>query len=210
MISCSFIFLDFDGVIKESVLVKTDAFESLFTKFGEQIVSRVRDHHKCNGGLSRYEKIPLYLEWAGEEGGIETVDHFCESFSTLVMQAVIDSPWVNGVQEFLDTNHKEKNIFLITATPQEEIEEILSALHIAHCFKEAYGAPTEKSEAMADIIKRYTIDALDAVMVGDSKNDYNAAKKNGVPFVLRRTPNNVDLQHSLECNMIDDFVSHNE
>ena len=32
-----YIFLDFDGVIKESVEVKTDAFLKLFSIFGEKI-----------------------------------------------------------------------------------------------------------------------------------------------------------------------------
>ena len=204
------ILLDFDGVIKESITIKSDAFEELFTKFGEQTVSKVREHHTQNGGLSRYEKIPLYLEWAGEDSRDVTVIKFCDSFSTLVTQAVIDSQWVNGIQAFLSTHHKDKNIFLVTVTPQQEIEEILNALHIAHCFTGVYGAPTEKTEAMADIISRYTIDASDAVMVGDSKGDYDAAKKNGIPFVLRRTQYNTDLQNTLNCDMIDDFVSHNE
>jgi len=204
--SCCFVFLDFDGVVKESITIKSDAFEELFAQFGEQTVSRVRDHHKSNGGLSRYEKIPLYLDWAGEDDGDVTVNKFCDSFSALVMQAVIESPWVNGVQAFLETCNEGKNIFLLTATPQEEIEKILDVLHIRHCLKEVYGAPTRKSEAMADIISRYTINTSDAVMVGDSKNDYDAAKKNGVKFVLRRTPHNTDLQNALRCDMIDDFT----
>ena len=210
ILACRFVFLDFDGVIKESIRVKTDAFEELFTKFGEQTVCKVREHHTKNGGLSRYEKIPLYLEWAGEDFGDGAVNQYCDSFSTLVTQAVIDSPWVAGVQAFLQQHEEVKSFYLLTATPQTEIEEILDAIHIKHCFKGIYGAPARKAEAMSETICRYTIDTSDAVMVGDSRSDYEAAKENGVKFVLRRTPNNADLQHSLNCDMIDDFVSHNE
>ena len=201
-----YIFIDFDGVVKESITIKSDAFEELFAPFGDKTASRVRDHHENNGGLSRYEKIPLYLNWAGEDGKSSTVEKFCDKFSTLVTQAVIDSPWVGGVQAFLESAQNEKMLFLLTATPQQEIEEILNALQIMHYFKEVHGTPMTKGAAMANILSKYNADATNAVMVGDSKSDYVAAKENGVGFILRRTFHNVDLQHTLNCQMIDDFT----
>ena len=201
-----YIFIDFDGVIKESITIKSDAFEELFAPFGDKTASRVRDHHENNGGLSRYEKIPLYLNWAGEDGKSSMVEKFCDKFSTLVTQAVIDSPWVGGVQAFLESAQNEKMLFLLTATPQQEIEEILNALQIMHYFKEVHGAPMTKGAAMANILSKYNADATNAVMVGDSKSDYAAAKENGVGFILRRTFHNVDLQETLNCQMIDDFT----
>jgi hypothetical protein len=60
------IFWDFDGVIKDSVIVKSKGYEKLFLSFGKEVVERVNQHHEANGGVSRFEKIPLYLSWAGE------------------------------------------------------------------------------------------------------------------------------------------------
>ena len=51
------IFWDFDGVIKDSVPVKGEAFRKLFIKYGSDISEKVVDHHYKNGGVSRYEKI---------------------------------------------------------------------------------------------------------------------------------------------------------
>ena len=45
------IFWDFDGVIKDSMTVKSDAFEQLFLPFGENIAKKVRTHHEANGGI---------------------------------------------------------------------------------------------------------------------------------------------------------------
>ena len=39
------VFWDFDGVIKESVSVKTDAFVDLFRPFGSDVCEQVRKHH---------------------------------------------------------------------------------------------------------------------------------------------------------------------
>ena len=57
------VFWDFDGVIKDSVGVKSDAFESIFLPFGRDVAAKVREHHEKNGGVSRHKKIPLYLAW---------------------------------------------------------------------------------------------------------------------------------------------------
>ena len=56
------IIFDFDGVILNSVHVKTDAFAKMYEKYGETIVKRVLTHHLDNVGMSRYEKIKYYHE----------------------------------------------------------------------------------------------------------------------------------------------------
>ena len=54
------VIFDFDGVIAESVQVKTDAFATLYEQYGEYIVTKVIEHHEANGGMSRFEKIRFY------------------------------------------------------------------------------------------------------------------------------------------------------
>ena len=54
------IIFDFDGVIAESVQVKSDAFAELYKPYGTEIVKKVVEHHEANGGMSRYEKIRFY------------------------------------------------------------------------------------------------------------------------------------------------------
>jgi len=39
------LFFDFDGVLADSVEVKTDAFSKLFEKFGPEIQAKVVEHH---------------------------------------------------------------------------------------------------------------------------------------------------------------------
>ncbi|MBT7899475.1 MAG: HAD hydrolase-like protein, partial [Candidatus Marinimicrobia bacterium] len=56
------IIFDFDGVIADSVQVKTDAFASLYEQYGDNIVTKVIEHHEANGGMSRFKKIKLYHE----------------------------------------------------------------------------------------------------------------------------------------------------
>ena len=95
------IFWDFDGVIKDSVVVKSDAFEQLFLPFGDEVAISVREHHEANGGISRFKKLPIYLNWAGEEVTAELIDEYARKFSQLAKQKVVNSEWVVGILDYL-------------------------------------------------------------------------------------------------------------
>ena len=48
---------DFDGVLAESVDIKTRAYALLFKGEGDQSIRQIVDFHLKNGGISRFEKI---------------------------------------------------------------------------------------------------------------------------------------------------------
>lgn len=201
------LFLDFDGVIKDSVEVKSDAFEKLFLKFGTPIAKKIRLHHELNGGMSRFEKLPIYLVWAGLMSNDKTVANYSNKFSLIVKQNVIDSEWIAGVLEYLKDNYEKQLLFLVTATPEDEIKEITNKLKISQFFDEIIGSPTSKKEALKYLIKDYEFFPEESAMIGDSQTDYEAAKDNEVPFILRRTSLNIGLQSQLKCQMISNFIN---
>ena len=201
------VFWDFDGVIKDSVDVKTTAFERLFLPYGQEIANQVRQHHEANGGVSRFDKIPLYLAWSGEPASPAQIDEFCGRFSRAVLQAVIDAPWVPGVREYLLQHCAEQYFVLVTATPQDEIEQILFALGLSHCFREVHGAPTKKARAIEVVLALQKCPPARALMIGDTETDMQAALANSVPFLLRCTPLNRYLQASYDGPMFDDLKS---
>ena len=188
------VFWDFDGVIKDSLSVKTEAFEKLFLPYGQKIVQRVKQHHEANGGVSRFKKMPLYLFWACGEVTDEQVKKFCNAFSELVVQAVIDSPWVPGVLDYLANNHQTKYFVIVTATPQDEIDKILTALEIDDFFGEVFGAPAEKKDVIKSVLEEQKITPNQALMIGDTETDLLAAQTNLVPFLVRKTSLNLHLQ----------------
>ena len=202
----NYIFFDFDGVIKDSVEVKSDAFEQLFQPYGEVIATKVRQHHEANGGMSRFEKLPLYLSWSGVESDRKVISEYSDKFSSMVSQKVIESEWVAGVEDFLEKYHQDKKLFLVTATPQKEIEKITKVLNIDRFFQEIIGAPTSKFDAIRWILDEYHIMADQAVMIGDSPSDYQGAVSNKVSFILRKTPLNQGMQRELDCKIIVDFL----
>ena len=200
------VFWDFDGVIKESVSVKSDAFEKLFQPFGIEIAKKVKRHHEKNGGMSRYKKLPIYLNWAGKEPSESLVCEYEKKFSDIVIDQVINSSWVSGVLEYLKNYAKKQKFFIVTATPHQEILIILRELRIKELFEEVIGSPISKEVAIRKLINKYSISIDEALMIGDSSNDYFAAIENQVQFILRKTELNKNLQKQLSCRMIDNFM----
>ena len=199
------IFWDFDGVIKESVSVKTDAFVELFRPYGKDVCNKVRQHHIENGGMSRFDKIPLYLEWSNVTPTRERVDNICTKFSKIVKNKVINSAWVPGVEEFL-CNNKGKYIFIIvSATPQGELEDICKSLKLEEFFSKFYGSPTTKSSSIRMSMHDYGVSPEVCLMIGDAQADIDAAKENNISFIFRRHQHNKNLKIEPDIQVINDF-----
>ena len=200
------VFWDFDGVIKESVAAKTEAFAQLFRPFGGDVAKRVREHHERNGGMSRFEKIPIYLQWAGVPASAAQVSRYCEAFATAVRHSVIESKWVPGAREYLQGNCNRQRFVLVSATPQAEIEEVISSLGIVSCFSDVFGAPTTKVAGVNAVLSQAGCAQGRALLIGDSEADYRAALAAGVDFLLRQTALNQALQASYSGPQCENFL----
>ncbi len=179
------IFWDFDGVIKDSVKIKSKAYLGLFENASEEIKSKIQDHHLKFGGISRFKKIPLYMEWAGINVTKESTEEYIQKFATIVEDAVVSSPWISGVEHLLFSKNRNQMYFVFTGTPQSEIESILRRLSLDKIFDGVYGAPTEKKDAIQIVLSMFNLSASDCLMIGDSETDLLAADQTGVKFWLR-------------------------
>ena len=93
---------DFDGVIADSVEVKTDAFAELYKSYGKEIEQKVINHHRNHGGMSRFEKFQHYhTEFLKKSVNENEVSQLSEEFSKLVVDKVISSPEIKGANTFL-------------------------------------------------------------------------------------------------------------
>src|SRR3989338_793763 len=201
------IFWDFDGVIKESIEVKTQAFVKLFEPFRGELAERVREHHLAHGGMSRFDKLPLYLQWAGEEPTQARVSAFCDQFGQLVLQGVINAPWVPGCETYLRSNSHQQIFILVSATPQDELEQILHTLDLTGCFSEVFGAPIRKNDAIRMTLAARGLAPHDCLMIGDARADLEAAEANQVPFMLRHHETNSDVFAGYTGFSVRDFTA---
>ena len=180
----AFIF-DFDGVILDSLDVKTRAFGELFKDRGRDIREKVMNYHRNNGGVSRYEKFKyFYKNFFNEEITPEIIDDLDKKYSALVVEEVVKAPFVEGAEEFLKEIHsRQRPCFVISGTPQEEMRRIVKLRGLDHFFKDVFGSPTNKTENLSQLLKKYGVKANEAIFFGDAKADYEAARQNGVQFI---------------------------
>lgn len=185
MKSIKAIFFDFDGVILESVEVKGWAFGKLFEKYPEQVNKIIAFHH-ANGGMSRFDKFRYYYKVFIKKPLSESdMEKLCAQFSDLVVKKVINSPWVPGAKDFLE-KYKELKLFVVSATPQEEIEHIILKRDMAQYFDGIFGSPTKKSQWLEYIINDLNIKPKELLFIGDAMNDYNAARLVDCLFIARQ------------------------
>jgi HAD superfamily hydrolase (TIGR01549 family) len=188
-----YIIFDFDGVLAESVDIKTEAFRQMYLSYGEGFAQKVVEHHLANGGMSRYEKVKVYNgEWQGEEITQEKIQLLSQRFSDLVVEGVVNSDEVTGAYDFLNSASNYKK-YIITGTPTIEIKPILERRKMDHFFEGIYGSPEKKDFWVKEIIRNENILPEECVFIGDALADYNAAIGNDITFILRETKEAEDL-----------------
>ncbi|MGM0582632.1 MAG: HAD family hydrolase [Bacteroidota bacterium] len=188
------IFFDFDGVLAESVHVKTEAFYQLYLPYGEEIATKVVDHHRANGGVSRFEKFKIYHnQFLGEQIGEDQVQELADQFSNLVVDGVVNAPQVPGAEQFLKKYKDTLDYWVITGTPTNEIKQIVARRGWSNYFMELCGSPTKKPEWSNYLLDKYDLKPERTLFLGDSKSDLKGAKASNTHFALRSYDENREL-----------------
>lgn len=197
---------DFDGVLVESVDVKTRAFATLFEPYGYEVVRKVVDYHGKHGGVSRYEKFKYYYkELLNKPLTENALNDLGKRFSDLVFKGVISAPYVNGAYELLEKFHQNISMFVVSGTPQEELIQIIESRNLQNFFVEVLGAPIKKGVHIKRIMDSYGYDKESILFIGDSITDYNGALEAGVAF-LGRVPGGHENPFPVHVPVIKDLA----
>ncbi len=177
--------LDFDGVIVESVGIKDEAFEQLFLGYPAHL-SQIIKYHLANNATIRFEKFKYITETILKEPYTkEKEKELSASFSQLIFQRIVQCPFVKGAKTFLDFFMRQVPLYLVSMSPKEELEQILQIRQLDTYFKKVYASPWSKPDAIRDILQNERVRCQDAIFVGDTPEDYLAAKATGLFFIGR-------------------------
>jgi HAD superfamily hydrolase (TIGR01549 family) len=177
-------FFDFDGVLADSVEVKTRAFAELFESYGPAIVAKVVEHHRKNGGMTRVDKFHhYYRDFLGKPLDEAELQRLCNEFSRLVVDKVVSAPEIPGAENFLKKWHNTVKCFVVSATPDEEIMKIVKRRGIDIYFHEILGSSCSKSDNVNYLLNKYGLAPVQCLFFGDAESDYRAAAVSGVDFI---------------------------
>ena len=184
---------DFDGVILESVDVKTRAFVALFDHWPEHAES-IRRLHLDNAGMSRYEKFArIHRDILGVPLDDTERARLGRDFGRLIREEMLSCEFVAGARELLERFAASYTLFVASGTPEEEMREIVSARGLDRFFTEVYGSPASKAEIMRRILAEHELSSKEVVLVGDALSDYEGARAVDVPFVARVPPGDASI-----------------
>lgn len=195
------IIFDFDGVILESGNVKINALKTIFSKYGDVVVNKVISHHKNNGGISRFEKIRFYhKEFLGINLSNKQLFELINVFSKNVMQNVLKTDLVLGVEDFIKSNQQKYKMFISSGTPTTELVEILKIKKINNYFDEVFGSPQNKNEHIKNILTKYKLFPQNVLFIGDAIADKKVAENNFLNFIVRISENSQLKQEKYQIN----------
>ena len=178
------IIFDFDGVILDSVNVKTLAFQELYSEYGLEVQRKVKNYHLLNGGISRFEKFKYFHKnFLGIDITESELNSLGDQFSNLVFDKVCSSKNIKGSLEFIEFASKNYLTFICTGTPQNEIESILEHIGIKKYFDKVYGSPKTKTTIVNNIILDYNLLNSELLFIGDAMTDYKAALDTNINFI---------------------------
>ena len=178
------IFFDFDGVLADSTRIKTDAFRELFKDYGNAAVDAIVDYHLLHGGISRVDKIRYGFEEILQQPLSDGAHQdLAEQFSTIVVEKVIRSDWINGAREFLEMAYNKMRIIVISGTPDEELKLVMRKRKMDHYFSDIAGSPVKKPQHLNTFLQQYKLAPENCLFVGDALTDYNAAVGAGMHFI---------------------------
>lgn len=175
---------DFDGVILDSATLKRKAFAALYDN--EPLTKRraVRAYLNRKGGQPREVKFRhIESHILGRDANTKHIQELCRQFKADIEARILDAPAIPGAIEFLQRWTGRCPLYLLSATPQKELQDIVAKRSLDTLFDEMIGAPPDKVTALRNLLSRRHLPAGDTVMVGDSYNDYRAARSNGTHFV---------------------------
>ena len=201
--SKSALVFDFDGVIVDSFDVKKTAFSNLYLQYGEDIANKVLEFHDSgNGGMCRVKKFKFFHEnYLNTELSEIQLDEFCKNFSKQVVKNVIDSEEILGVIQFIETYCLNKRISIVnSATPQDEMHQIVHERGLEKFFNEVYGSPKTKVENFHHFFSKFNLKPDKTVFFGDLIADFHAAESVGCDFIGIGDRIDADLVASISTN----------
>lgn len=179
------IFWDFDGVLINSNHIRDKGFLYVLADFPQEQVKQLLNFHKENGGLSRYIKFRYFFEEIRKELVTESsILHYAEKFSSIMREQLINpSLLITDSLDFIIKNQEKYTMHITSGSDQEELRYLCKSLKIDHLFTTICGSPKPKKEILNELITTYKYTHNSCILIGDSLNDWEAAKENSIKFM---------------------------
>lgn len=194
---------DFDGVILDSMPVRTLGFSMTLSEYDDKDVQKLIDYHTENGGLSRYHKYRYFYEKIlNKEVSDDQIADLAGRFSSIMKRELCNKNLlIEDSLLYISSNFQKHQFHVVSGSDEVELKFLNKELGIAKYFKSINGSPTPKTKIVSNLLAENNWRTDKVCLIGDSKNDFDAAVNNGVSFFgynnieLKEIPNTRYIAH---------------
>lgn len=175
---------DFDGVILNSNKVRDLGFERVLKDYPAEQVQQLLAFHRTNGGLSRYIKFEYFFTEVRKEAVKKNkVIQLSAKFSE-IMRALLVNPnlLIADTINFIKKYHKQYQMHIASGSDENELRFLCERLGIKNYFISIHGSPLPKTMIVNNILQTYKYSNEETCLIGDSRNDIEAAMSNEISF----------------------------
>jgi len=180
----STIVFDCDGVLLDSNRVKTDAFRTVASQFGDQAADELVRFHVANGGVSRYRKFEHLL--GGILGRATTeaeVQRLAGEYGKCVFEELLRCPVATELSR-LRAESSHATWMVVSGGAEFELRKVFAERGLAELFDGGiHGSPATKDEILGRQIESGAL-TLPGLFLGDSRYDHEAAIRAGLDFIF--------------------------
>lgn len=178
------ILFDFDGVIIDSMPIRSFGFETVFEAYPKESVQKLIEYHNANGGLSRFVKIKYFFEELLHQSASEKkIQRLAQDYSSIMKEHLTDKKIIiKETVDFIDRHHKDHPMHIVSGSEQSELQFLCKELGLLDYFISVTGSPTPKKELVKNVLREYAYGSEDVCLIGDSINDFDAARENDIKF----------------------------
>jgi len=171
---------DFDGTLIPSNKIKENIFFDIFSVYNVRIEQITQLLINPSKNKSRYSIIYHFLK---EIDKLNDYSRLVSEYDQLSETALSNINEYEGVTSTLEMIHKHGfNMFISSATPQNQLVRICRRRNIYHLFNKIYGS-ADKEGTLLEIMALYKCLPNSMLVIGDSLDDYNSAVELDINFI---------------------------
>ncbi len=194
---------DYDDTLSNTVKKKGQAYVQLFEDYPKEFKIYIKSNHERYPGVSRFKKIPLYLQKSKKYLNNElNPDILFEKFSMLCVKILIKEPILKPFESLIRNKYSKYQHHILTNMPQLEIDKVLFKKNIKYRFASITGDAIDKASSLKKILNNSNNNSK-FLFIGDSEVDLNAANKNKIDFILRSTTLNKNIRRNDHIKVIE-------
>ena len=181
---------DFDGVLMNSNEVRDLGFEKVLVDYPKEHVAKLMQFHRKNGGLSRYVKFRFFFEEVLKQTATDSeIQVLADGFSVIMKELLTNKELlIKDSLNFVKKHYASIPMHIVSGSDQAELRYLCKEMGIDIYFKSIHGSPTPKNTLVKEVIESNGYLKEELVLIGDSMNDYEAAKVNGIDFYGYNNP----------------------